>query len=382
MTRKRKKSSEHKESSDPKDELELKQLQLEEKIAELEKNKLKLGLKDEEMKKLELMLRKKEEELDKREEEMFKKDKCMFILNKKEDYLNNLERDLVVKKKLLDKMREEMKEKEADVVKIKTLAQKVTEKLACPVCMETPRHGPVPACPNGHFVCSKCKADSCPTCRTPMGEGKSLLALIVLENIDHSCKFENCDKKFPFEDIENHESVCSHRLVSCPQPSCRVKVSLPKLVDHCLGPTDCCAQKKNPLAALDTWNSSNMRCKDIQKKENLELLRMSWIMNIYSYSGEIFAVLPKVVKGQFYFVVLMFASEMECFKYKFEIVIHEREKDIENSEMIVRLEGCPLSIDITKEEMNLYGTSSQFMKKLMCKSSENAFTLSFKIYKK
>jgi len=382
MTRKRKKSSEHKELSDPKDELEKKQLQLEEKIAELEKHKLKLGMKEEEMEKLEMRLRKKEEELDKREEEMFKKDKCMFRLNKKEIYLDNLEHDLVVKKELLDKMREEMSRKDADVGKVRTLAQKVTEKLECPVCFETPRHGPVPVCPNGHFVCSKCKADSCPTCRTPMGEGKSLLALIVLENIDHSCKFDNCEKKFSFGDIENHEALCSHRMVSCPKPNCQVKVPLPKLVDHCLASAGCCAQKKSPVKVLDTWNPSHLSWNNIQNIEKLHLLRMSWIMDIYSYSGEILAVFPKVVRGQFYFVVLMFASEMECSKYKFEIVIHEREKDIENSGMIVRFEGCPLSIDITKEEMNLYGTSSQFMKKLMCKSSKNAFTLSFKMSKK
>ena len=89
------------------------------------------------------------------------------------------------------------------------------DKIECPVCLEIPRSGPVPVCPNGHFVCKKCKAGSCPTCRVAMGEGKSLLAVTILESIEHSCKFEDCDEKFPLAHIEKHEEVCLCRLVNC-----------------------------------------------------------------------------------------------------------------------------------------------------------------------
>ena len=76
------------------------------------------------------------------------------------------------------------------------MMQQILDKLECPVCLNIPRCGPVPVCPNGHFVCIKCKADSCPTCRTVMGSGKSLLASTSLENIEHKCKFDHCEEKF------------------------------------------------------------------------------------------------------------------------------------------------------------------------------------------
>merc|ERR1719318_1363201 len=43
--------------------------------------------------------------------------------------------------------------------------EKLKENVECPVCMEIPRAGPMFVCPNGHFVCKKCKTGSCPTCR-------------------------------------------------------------------------------------------------------------------------------------------------------------------------------------------------------------------------
>ena len=60
----------------------------------------------------------------------------------------------------------------------------------CPVCLVVPREGPVPCCPSGHITCSPCLErmrgegkEECPTCRVPMGEGKSLLAKVVIEHM-------------------------------------------------------------------------------------------------------------------------------------------------------------------------------------------------------
>ena len=60
----------------------------------------------------------------------------------------------------------------------------------CPVCLVVPREGPVPCCPSGHIICSPCLErlrregrGGCPTCRVPMGEGKSLLAKVVIEHM-------------------------------------------------------------------------------------------------------------------------------------------------------------------------------------------------------
>ena len=90
----------------------------------------------------------------------------------------------------------------------KQLLSTIADKIECPVCMELPRTGLVPVCPNGHFVCKTCKVESCPTCRSDMGAGKSLLAFTILEKVKHGCKFEDCDGKFLLEDVEKHEENC------------------------------------------------------------------------------------------------------------------------------------------------------------------------------
>ena len=90
------------------------------------------------------------------------------------------------------------------------------DKIECPVCLEVPRSGPVPVCPNGHLVCKKCQASTCPTCRSPMGDGKSFLANIVMENVEHSCKYTDCDRNVSFRDIDEHELNCLERKVKCP----------------------------------------------------------------------------------------------------------------------------------------------------------------------
>ena len=95
-----------------------------------------------------------------------------------------------------------------------------------------------------------------------------------------------------------------------------------------------------------------------------------------------FGVFSKKSKGQFYFVVVMFATENESSKYKFKLVVHDSEKDVESSEMVVRFEGNPVSIDVMQGEVKLYGTCSQFMKKMLSKSNtQNIFCISFEIFK-
>ena len=90
----------------------------------------------------------------------------------------------------------------------------------CPICLEAPRKAPIFTCPNGHFLCHKCKRGICPTCREKMGDNTSILAVAVTEIIYHDCKFVECEDKFPLEQIEKHEKLCTHRIVSCPYLHC------------------------------------------------------------------------------------------------------------------------------------------------------------------
>ena len=86
----------------------------------------------------------------------------------------------------------------------KKVVVKLQEKIECPVCLEVPREGPMPCCPVGHLTCSPCLERlgtqarqgrvECPTCREPMGEGRSSLARIVIENMAHQCTGVNLKK--------------------------------------------------------------------------------------------------------------------------------------------------------------------------------------------
>ena len=86
-------------------------------------------------------------------EEDFKKK-----LKAKDEELNVLKREIIDKH--ADMMLYCVKVRRQDL-----LIQKLKDKLECPVCLDVPRNAPVPVCLNGHFVCQKCKRDSCPSCR-------------------------------------------------------------------------------------------------------------------------------------------------------------------------------------------------------------------------
>jgi hypothetical protein len=95
------------------------------------------------------------------------------------------------------KEREELQEERG---RLQEVLEEMRSKVECPVCLVVPRAGPVPVCPMGHFICSGCKERrgregerNCPTCRGPMGEAKSLLASVVIENVMHECNNKDCD---------------------------------------------------------------------------------------------------------------------------------------------------------------------------------------------
>ena len=131
-----------------------------------------------------------------------------IVENKNEEEVKTLKRKVDYQEESAEQIKHEHKiEVEAlkkQMAEQKHLIEQLKVKIECPVCMEIPRSGPVPVCPNGHFVCKKCKTGSCPTCRVVMGNGKSLLAITVIENIDHKCKFVECEELFAMDKLAVH----------------------------------------------------------------------------------------------------------------------------------------------------------------------------------
>jgi len=141
----------------------------------------------------------------------------------------------------LNKFEEEkrMLKEEVDKIEERT-AEKFRKLVECPVCLSTPREGPVPCCPSGHLVCVTClnkwkgegRAD-CPTCRHAMGQGKSLLAFAVAEKVHHECTHQDCTTMLPLGQIEEHERGCDWRLIFCPSwPSCRARIPFCQVESH------------------------------------------------------------------------------------------------------------------------------------------------------
>ena len=140
----------------------------------------------------------------------------------------------------------------------KKLLKALKEAIICPVCLLVPKTSSVPLCPNGHVTCSTCMdlmrsegRTDCPTCRVDMGDGKSILAQVIVEHVDHECGLDGCFEQVantfyltkirqnnfllslqvPFHSLGEHEQLCVHRLVLCPGsnelcnkmvPSCKV----------------------------------------------------------------------------------------------------------------------------------------------------------------
>eukprot|EP00092_Neocalanus_flemingeri_P002563 GFUD01002745.1.p1 GENE.GFUD01002745.1~~GFUD01002745.1.p1 ORF type:complete len:366 (+),score=80.48 GFUD01002745.1:43-1098(+) len=236
--------------------------------------------------------------------------------------------------------------------KFKDFIEEMKDKIECPVCLEVPRSGPIPVCPNGHVVCNKCKTDSCPTCRVAMGNGKSLLASIVIENIDHKCKFDDCEDLFAVDKLDDHAKICAHRTVKCPHHNCSEKVSLSKLLDH-LGKNKCSFDDAPKL--IEKYPPVGTRSYTF--KDQLKVDDITWRMNIFTYEDVNFAILPEKFDGFYYVSFVMFSSEVECSKYKIEMTLHERGSTSQDAEVSFKYCGKPCSIDGEKSDYKYYGVA-------------------------
>ena len=118
--------------------------------------------------------------------------------------------------------------------------------LTCPVCLELPRHLPVPVCQNGHTICLTCSRNGlghCPVCRCvrtrskllmrrarcilvslmvcrdPRPRGVSFLAGRLIQVVPHRCPYQPCNKVVPIRCGEEHIFVLIFTLNLCGQKS-------------------------------------------------------------------------------------------------------------------------------------------------------------------
>ena len=82
----------------------------------------------------------------------------------------------------------------------------------------------------------------CPTCRVPMGQGRSLLALTVIKNVKHECGHQGCNVKLELDQIKEHEETCVWKLILCPgngSRRCTAVIPLCNVLNHAQGCPGC-----------------------------------------------------------------------------------------------------------------------------------------------
>ncbi|XP_057955620.1 E3 ubiquitin-protein ligase SINAT2-like [Malania oleifera] len=114
----------------------------------------------------------------------------------------------------------------------------VYELLECPVCMDL-MCPPIHQCPNGHTLCSNCKArvhNCCPTCRYELGNIRCLVLEKVVESLELPCRYHvlGCSDIFPYHNKLRHEQSCRFRPYNCPYAGaeCPVAGGIQFLVAH------------------------------------------------------------------------------------------------------------------------------------------------------
>ena len=208
--------------------------------------------------------------------------------------------------------------------KMKVLMAALQEKVECPVCLVVPREGPVPCCPSGHITCSPCldrlRAEGkleCPTCREPMGEGRSALAKVVIEHMDHECSFRGCGELVALKDYAAHQATCRHRLAACPAVGAPWGSSKMEafcdVLDHARACRGICSGDN-----LEDGNVFGMDRFAVQELDNFWKIRM-----LEADSGNIFFLKVQKVNNMFSLEVVMLGTQEECEAYTMEVsVIH------------------------------------------------------------
>ena len=296
------------------------------------------------------------------------------------EYLHNQLKKIKFKKNALaeelqDK-EEELQYKEEEFQTEKEKVNDMKKQVECPVCLDVPRKGPVYACPNGHLVCQKCKRVTCPTCRETMGENKSLLAVRIIEKILHNCRFIECEEEYTLQLIEQHEKMCEHRKVACPNFAlCDQMVPLSKLLDHL--EINTCRYDGLPTVVGDSPGIRKYHVPISELTQN----HISWKVATFLYKGFSLALCVDKSGENWQFTVVMFECPEVCSWYKIEIEVYEADS-LPETRLGAKVRCHPCSIDEPIAERKGLGlcVPHRFMERMMLKEDGIKFTVSFNFF--
>jgi len=236
------------------------------------------------------------------------------------------------------------------------------------------------ACPNGHHVCQECKREACPVCRAAMGNNKSLLAVEIIENILHKCKFVKCEDKFPLGDeLSGHERKCKHRIVSCPYSECDEKVALSDLSQH-FGRMTCCSTAEPRVVDETATVEAKFEIEEIEVvNSNVLDSTGTWDIQWYTYRDAQLALCVTKSRDHYLFYIVMFESDEVCSGYTVEMNVFKRDSPPEVARNYLKFRCNPISIDTPKSEIQHLGLTvhHKVMEKMVLEGNTFKFTVSF-----
>ncbi|KAH9740821.1 E3 ubiquitin-protein ligase SINAT2 [Citrus sinensis] len=160
----------------------------------------------------------------------------------------------------------------------------VHELLECPVCLNL-MYPPIYQCPNGHTLCSSCKArvrTGCPTCRHELGNIRCLALEKVAESLELPCRYQiwGCQDIFPYYSKLKHEKNCNYRPYNCPYAGaeCSVTGDIPLLVRHL---------KNDHKVDMHDGSTFNHR---YVKANALEIENATWMLTVFNCFGRHFCL--------------------------------------------------------------------------------------------
>ena len=282
--------------------------------------------------KLELKLRKKaanvvsKVEFEKLSEKNMKNE---LTILKMKSMCEKKDEDLVMKGEAMSEIKE----------KLRNLTSRLEERVKCPVCLDVPTTGPIYNCPKGHCICSSCYRgfhSQCPMCRTHMYQQTSLLAVTVIENIDHLCVNEGCEVRVALEKTYEHKRSCDLRPVTCPAHACKKTIPYSKLIEH----TKICLKSMNKF---NVQNSQYHMPYFATTKSNL--LNSSFHLPWLRWKNKDFFLTVKGEGSFMNFYLQMLGSENECEKCEVMIEVTNLSKD-----QSYTFHCKPFSIDMTEDD--------------------------------
>ena len=215
---------------------------------------------------------------------------------------------------------------------------------------------------------------NCPNCREPMGNNMSLLAKTVIENIEHDCSNEGCDKKLSHKEVVKHrQELCKYRKVLCPGNSKACNVILPfcALNDHLMICT-------SVVVVNHQTTGSSGSCRVWFQKDLLDRDQISFMTRIFHLNNEVYAMQTKMDNGKLSFGVLMHADREKCERFKVTMEIQDS-----NLQTGFLAQFNPAPVDLENADANsLVVLKQNFAKMVTIEGDKIRYTLQMKVSEK